>query len=225
VNGRPPLAFRLAGRIARARVLRWRGRAQRLLALLLRGLLRLEVEGLERIPRQGPVIFSANHLSSLDLPIFLAIAGRPDFTGIMGAEVLAKPGRLRLIPLFAEIIFAPRGARDLVLQEAGRALARGDLIGILPEGACSATGAMGRAYTGVAHLSARSGVPVLAGAWYGQERLAANLRRLRRTTVRVRIGPTLSLRASTEEEAQRETDRLMRAIAALLPEGYRGPYA
>jgi len=208
----------------RARMLRWRARAHRALAALLRLILRVEVEGLESIPREGPVIFAANHLSSLDLPLFLSVARRPDFTGIMGAEVLAKPGRLRLIPLFCDIIFAPRGQRDLVLQDAARALARGDLIGILPEGACSRTGSMGRAYTGVARLSAHSGVPVLAGAWHGQERLWANLRRFRRTAVHIRIGPTLTLRASTDAEAQAETDRLMRAVAGLLPPEYRGLY-
>jgi len=220
-----PLGFRLAERMDRARVLRWRARAHRLLAALLRLVVRLEVEGLENIPRRGPVIFAANHLSSLDLPLFLSMAGRPDFTGIMGAEVLAKPARLRLIPLFCDIIFAPRGQRDAVLEEASRALARGDLIGILPEGACSRTGAMGRAYPGVARLAAHSGVPVLAGAWYGQERLGANLRRLRRTRVRIRIGPRLALRASSDAEAQAETDRLMRAVATLLPPEYRGFYA
>jgi 1-acyl-sn-glycerol-3-phosphate acyltransferase len=217
-----PLTFRLAAGMDRARLLRWRARAHRLLALVLRLIVRVEASGLEAIPREGPAIFAANHVNSLDLPLFLSLGLRADFTGIMGAEVLGKPGRLRLIPLFCDIVFAPRGAADLVLAEAADALARGDIIGILPEGRCSETGVMGPAYNGVARLSARSGVRVVAGAWYGQERLAANLRRLRRTTVRIQVGPAMALRASTDEEAQRETDRLMRAIAALLPPAYRG---
>ena len=221
----PPLTFRLAARIERARLLRWRARAHRLLSFLLRLVVRLEVSGLENIPRHGPVIFAANHVNSLDLPLFLSVCPRPDFTGIMGDEVRSKPGRLRLVPLFCEIIFAPRGARESVLEGAVRALERGDLIGILPEGVCSGTGVMGRAYSGVAHLSARSGVPVTVGAWHGQEALASNLRRLRRTTVRLRIGPAIALQAATPEQAREETERLMRTVASMLPAPYRGIYA
>ena len=219
-----PLAFRLAARVGRGRLLRWRARAHRLLGFLLGLIVRVEVSGLENIPPRGPVIFAANHVNSLDLPLFLSISPRPDFTGIMGDEVRGKPGRLRLIPFFCDIIFAPRGARESVLEDAVRALARGDLIGLLPEGTCSGTGVMGKAYSGVALLSARSGVPVVVGAWYGQEQIAANLRRLRRTTVRIRIVPAMPLEGASAEQAQEETDRLMRAVASMLPPSYRGIY-
>jgi len=69
----PPLTFRLAARIERARLLRWRARAHRLLSFLLRLVVRLEVSGLENIPRHGPVIFAANHVNSA-LPVRLPAA-------------------------------------------------------------------------------------------------------------------------------------------------------
>ena len=85
---------------------------------------------------------------------------------------------------------------------------------------------------GAAYLAVRSGAPVLPTACLGTERIAANLRRLRRTPVRLIIGPVfgpLAVDESLSKAQRRERldelgHEMMRHMAALLPPENRGPY-
>jgi hypothetical protein len=69
---------------------------------------------------------------------------------------------------------------------------------------------------------------VLPVAFTGTEHFLSNLRRWRRSTVRMAIGKPFRLdpasRAADPEELRRDTTRIMAAIADLLPESYRGAY-
>jgi 1-acyl-sn-glycerol-3-phosphate acyltransferase len=78
----------------------------------------------------------------------------------------------------------------------------------------------------VGYLAARAGVPVVPMAAWGQERLGHSWRRLRRAPVRVRFGPPLVFGSVTpsRRELREYSDTVMRAIAAQLPERYRGVY-
>ena len=87
-------------------------------------------------------------------------------------------------------------------------------------------------YKRQAYLAVRSGAPVLPTACLGTERIAANLRRLRRTPVRLIIGPVfgpLVVDESLSKTERRERldelgHEMMRHMAALLPPENRGPY-
>jgi hypothetical protein len=67
-------------------------------------------------------------------------------------------------------------------------------------------------------------VPV---AVFGQERISASARRLRRAPVRIRIAPPIAPFDSepTAHALRAWTDRLMTEIARRLPAAYRGVYA
>jgi 1-acyl-sn-glycerol-3-phosphate acyltransferase len=84
-----------------------------------------------------------------------------------------------------------------------------------------------QAFTGVAYLAHRAGVPTVPVAVYGQERIVESCRRLRRAPVTVEIGTPIPAPSgeATAEVLRAHTDRVMLAIARLLPPEYRGRYA
>jgi 1-acyl-sn-glycerol-3-phosphate acyltransferase len=132
------------------------------------------LEGLDRIPPEGPSIVAGNHLSYLD-PLahgyFVDKAGRrPRF--LAKQELFDKPivgTALR----GAGQIPVRRGAGDASpLEEAKRALREGEVVVIYPEGTSTTTDpgfSPGRGKTGAVRLSLATGVPIIPVAtWGGQ---------------------------------------------------------
>lgn len=194
-----------------------------LLVVLFRLLVRLSVEGLENLPAGGAYILAANHLHALDPAIGLLLVPRR-VVGV-AKEKWNRPPYRWLLRAMSDVVFIGRSNRRAF--DAMRAeLATGGVVAILPEGTRSPTRAMVAGQRGVAVLAAHSQVPVVpAGAW-GQELAASSWKGARRVPVRVRIGrpvPPPPAGADKRELAQ-YTDELMLAIAALLPEPYRGVY-
>jgi 1-acyl-sn-glycerol-3-phosphate acyltransferase len=107
-------------------------------------------------------------------------------------------------------------------------LARGRPIALFPEGTRSRNGILAEARPGAALLAMRSGAPLLPVAITGTERIFPGRSRIpHRTRVTVRIGETFSLphqpQGRLDRAALKEgSDRIMREIAALLPEWQRG---
>jgi 1-acyl-sn-glycerol-3-phosphate acyltransferase len=85
---------------------------------------------------------------------------------------------------------------------------------------------------GAAYLAVRSGAPVLPTAFLGTEKILTNVRRLRRTPVKMIIGPVfgpLVIDPSLPKAERRERldelgHEMMRHMAALIPPENRGPY-
>lgn len=134
---------------------------------------RLHHEGLDRIPRSGPVLIACNHISYLD-PLTngeaVERAGRrPRF--------LAKRELFR-IPLVGTVlrgagqIPVARGTRDRSsLEHAKAALARGEAIVVYPEGTVTtrADRLPMEAKTGTVRLALEAGVPILPMASWGSQ--------------------------------------------------------
>jgi 1-acyl-sn-glycerol-3-phosphate acyltransferase len=132
------------------------------------------LEGLDRIPSEGPLIVAGNHLSYLD-PLahgyFVDAAGRhPRF--LAKQELFDKPV-VGTVLRGAGQIPVRRGAGDASpLEEAQRALNEGEVVVIYPEGTTTTTNAdfsPGPGKTGAVRLSLATGVPILPVAtWGGQ---------------------------------------------------------
>ncbi len=202
---------------------------QRLLRLLFRWLTRVEVTGLEHIPRQGRAILATNHLSRLDPPLIFVVVDREDLTALAAKKYRRVP-LLRQLLEAADVIWLDRSAPDAkALRQALAHLRRGGLLGIAPEGTRSPTQALQRGKPGVAYLAAMAEAPVIPVAIWGTEGWYRHWLRLRRPRLRVRIGPPLRLgpmpRQGRDQWLQERTDQIMAHIAALLPPPYRGVYA
>ncbi len=187
----------------------------------------LQAEGLERIPRHGPVILVINHINFLD-PLLAYLFTPRYVVGFTKEESFQES----LAPLFHFVGAIPvrRGTVDrTALQRALAVLERGEALLISPEGTRSGHGRLQQAKTGVVLLALASGAPLLPMAIWGQERFWQNLRRLRRTRVWIRVGHPFYLRADGERLSRREREAILREVmgqlAALLPPPYRGVYA
>ena len=132
------------------------------------------LEGLEKIPAEGPVIVAGNHLSYVD-PLahgyFVVKAGRrPRF---LAKQELFDARFIGTVLRGARQISVERGTGDRSpLEDAGRAVERGEVVVIYPEGTTTTTHedfSPRRGKTGAVRLSVATGVPILPVAtWGGQ---------------------------------------------------------
>ena len=194
----------------------------------------MRVDGLDRVPRSGAFILVANHLSNLDPLIVGATCG--DLNGRL-IHFMAKVEMIHW-PLIgwlatqAGVFFVRRGEGDRAAQrKALEHLAAGRPVGVFPEGHRSRVGRLQPGQAGAALLAMRSGAPLLPVGIAGTDGIFPGHARFpHRSAVRVRIGEPFSLPPYPSGRIDRAelgagTERIMRSIAALLPESYRGHYA
>ncbi len=194
--------------------------------LLVRLLTRLRVEGLENIPRQGPMIVVSNHLHHLDVPIMGTAL--PFHAFALAAEKYQKHLFFGTILRMASAIYIQRGEVDRqALRQASNVLEDGLVLAIAVEGTRSRSGALSEGKMGAAYLAARVDVPIVPVVTWGTENIIPAWFRLRRAEVTVRFGQPLRFPAGRARTAELEarTDEIMATLASLLPEAYRGVYS
>jgi len=188
---------------------------------------RFDIDGVDRIPAEGPAIVVANHRSYFDpLALGATFARRGRAVRFLGKKELFDA------PVVGTVARALGGIRvdrasgsDDPLVEAAAALAAGELVAILPQG----TIPRGRAFFdpelkgrwGAARLAAQAKVPVVPIGLWGTEMVWPRADRVPRVwnlahppTVRVRVGEPVPLKLRS---AEADTRRIMAAISALLP--------
>ena len=198
--------------------------SRRILVIVLRLLIRLEVEGMENIPRTGAFILTANHLHWLDPPIGLLLVPRR-VLGIVKDKWQKPPFNWLLAGLGDVVFIGPSNRHGLL--EAVKFLQAGEVVAILPEGTRSRTRALGKGRSGVALLATHAPAPIIPAVSYGQEQATRYWKRLRRVPVHVRIGSLIELPPgkADKEQLQIYTDQIMIELARMLPPEYRGVYA
>jgi 1-acyl-sn-glycerol-3-phosphate acyltransferase len=188
---------------------------------------RWRFEGIETIPRTGPVLIACNHVSYLD-PVINAYgvvkAGRtPRFLAkheLFGVPILGRVLRAtRQIPV-------RRGTRDRApLESAERALAAGEVVVVYPEGTVTdrPDHLPMRGKTGVVRLALASGLPVIPMASWGshpvwQRSGPGSLRPGR--PLWVKVGEPIDVRVVGPEpggdELRAATDEVMAALTAVV---------
>jgi len=191
------------------------------------------VLGIEHAPRSGPYILVANHCSNLDPPFIGAAVGHGTGRVIhfMAKEEIRHWPLVGWLARSSGVFFVRRGESDRGAQRIALAhLAAGRPIGIFPEGTRSRDGVLREAKSGVALLAIRSGATLLPVGISGSGRIFPGRSRWpHRTRVDIRVGAPFSLAAQPEGridriELERGTEKIMREIAALLPDGQRGRF-
>ncbi|MGB0515108.1 MAG: 1-acyl-sn-glycerol-3-phosphate acyltransferase, partial [Wenzhouxiangellaceae bacterium] len=130
--------------------------------------------GAERVPQTGPALIVCNHLSFMDPLIVGGTIPRP-IRFVMTHEIYNIRGLTWLFKLAGAIPVAPRKVDPKLMarafDEVDAALARGELVGIFPEGGLSRDGEVGAFRGGISEILARRPVPVvpmaLEGLWGG----------------------------------------------------------
>ena len=199
--------------------------------LLLKSLLRIfgdwEVNGKENVPRKGALIIVANHISDIDAGILNAsIPRRVEF--MAKADLFQKPIISQFFRAYGAFPINESGKEFYSINHSLHILNRNGAIGIFPEGAKNPT-ALGQAMLGSAMISIMSGAPILPVGITGTESVGDGIRIFYpKGTFRINIGKPFyapvvrGKRLRTNVETT--TDIIMKQIAALLPECYRGVY-
>jgi 1-acyl-sn-glycerol-3-phosphate acyltransferase len=205
--------------------------------LVTSSLTRVRLEGdLDAIPREGPVILAANHISNAD-PV------------IIGAWLTPRLGRrihwLGKREMFdwpivgwaarnGGVVPVDRGGADVeAFRMAARVLEAGGVLVVFPEGTRSPTGELQPPKDGLALLALRTGATIVPIGVSNTDRFWPKGRKIPRPGghATMRIGEPFKLADLLPPEIDRKsakrlaTTLIMRRIAALLDPRHRGPYA
>jgi 1-acyl-sn-glycerol-3-phosphate acyltransferase len=201
-----------------------------MIRLALGALTRLEILGRENLPPGGPLILVANHFSFID-PLAMIRSTPWPLEFLAGAHMPNAPAVVTWIPKVWGVFPVHRGSVSRsALRAAERVLAQNGVLGIFPEGGNWAT-VLRPARPGAAYLAARSGAPILPIGIDGLVDVFPRLRRGGRAKVTIRIGQQFGpFQVNGSGQERREQldaigHRMMRKIAALIPEERRGHYS
>lgn len=180
---------------------------------------RWDVRGEENIPKSGPVVLVANHVSYWDPPVVgCAVRRKVHF---MAKEELFRVPFLKLLLPHLECFPVKRGKADMgALRTALKYLGNGEVLGIFPEGTRSKTREIQAFEQGAALIAIKGGATVIPIALLGTpEAFPASLR----GHIRVRIGEPLLYKELegtkiTNEHLERVNNEIADKIKTLLKE-------
>ncbi len=207
-----------------------RGILRVLIRAALASLSRLEIIGRENLPPGGPLIVIGNHFSFID-PVAMIRACPWPLEFLAGARMPNAPRIVTWIPALWGVFPVYRGAVSRkALRSAEQVLQQDGVMGVFPEAGNWAT-VLRPARPGAAYLAARTGAPILPIGLDGLTEVFPSLRHGRRAAVTIRIGRVFGPFKPEHERGNRREhldmigERMMREIAALIPEERRGHYA
>jgi 1-acyl-sn-glycerol-3-phosphate acyltransferase len=180
------------------------------------------VNGLENIPRKGPIIIAANHSSYFDFICFIAVCPRKIY--YLAAEKFYKSRFWRpLVRLTGQIkVERQTGDKTEAIEKANSILERGDILGIYPEGTRSADGEIHKPFIGVARFALKNKVSVVPVGIKGTFEVLPRQKSLPKfkKIVEINIGKSMDFSQYFGQEENKEvlnkiTNEIMAEIADL----------
>lgn len=184
----------------------------------------VEATGVSRIPAEGPAVLAGNHVSYFD-PLVLSLAARHRGRWVRylaKRELFGWPATHWALSTMGHIPVDRRGDAAASLVAALRALRRGEVVGVYPEGTISRTLVPLGGKTGAARLALVSRAPLVPVAVWGGQRLRTRGHPgapLRGIALTCRIGAPVGYEKG--ETPSVVTERLMGRIRALADEAAR----
>ena len=176
---------------------------------------RVEVAGVDVLPRSGPVLLVANHDSQTDpLAIGVAARHRRQIRALAKRSLWDKPGLGRILDGMGQIPIERAAGDADALVNAVAALRRGSCIGVFPEGTIS-VGRRLRARSGIGRLALE--VPEARLVCATVEGTPDFARFPKRPRVRVRFFDPASGQTDPSESAAGLAQRLLDELRALAP--------
>jgi len=172
---------------------------------------RVEVSGLEHIPKDRAVVFTPNHQGDYDIPIMLTVLDRP-YPFVAKIEADKIPLVRSWMRLFDCVFLDRKNTRQALnaLREAGELLQRGESVIVFPEGTRSRGDGIGEFKPGAFRMAIKTGAPIVPVVIDGSYRIMeANHNLMKPGVVRVTFLPPV------------ETVGLDRAAQKALPDEIR----
>jgi 1-acyl-sn-glycerol-3-phosphate acyltransferase len=190
---------------------------------------RLQVEGRENVPATGGVVIASNHPGGIDIFVLGYASPRQIY-------YMAKQELYEITPVLSFLLLeigafpVRRGQQDMrALATSVRLLRQGKMLGMFPEGTRDRDQGLTQGRNGAVRIAMQANAPVVPVALIGLSTLNRHwYNPLRRPHVTVRFGEPIYFskdEAITSEMLQERTDKVMTAIAEMLPEELRGIYA
>lgn len=213
-------------------------RALRALLLgLSKVLVRLKIQGLENVPREGGIIVVGNHLHNAD-PIFISIACPRPLHYMAKKELMDVPVLGRILRWAGSFPINRGNVDRTAIRRATATVEQGIALGMFPEGSRSRSMKIERVLPGAGLVALQGKVAIVPAAITGTERLPFNGTKQHRKGdapfpdpghrgVRIIFGKPIHIPETIDGKrttASAATDFLMRRVAEMLPEAYRGIY-
>jgi 1-acyl-sn-glycerol-3-phosphate acyltransferase len=190
----------------------------------------LQVEGLEKVPRTGPVLVVGNHIATLDPPLTGALIKRFDVYYMAKSEYFEKRMQRWIFKGYNAFPVVRHSADRTSLKQALAILRGGHVLMMYPEGTRSADLQLHRPYAGAGFLARKSGAPIVPVAVWGSEGVLPKGASWPRHDSRVHItfGDPFLLPERNDDGTlmthQQSADYMLAQVAAMLPEKYRGVF-
>lgn len=189
-----------------------------------------KVEGVENVPRHGPLIVCPNHTGTIDPPLVPAFLPRADSWSMAKSEYFRGAVLRWLFTSYHAFPVVRHTADRAALRKSFDLLKAGHALVIYPEGTRIDSGGLAAPEPGAGFIAQSCRCPVLPVALTGtRECLPKGKLWPRRVPVTVRFGKpflVLQRRANGERVSHQEAaDAIMLAIAALLPAEKRGAFS
>lgn len=188
--------------------------------------LRLETEGVDHVPADGPAVVAANHVGFLDF-MTIAAAGRERGRNIrflcrhdVWSSRVARRAMtgMRHVPV-------DRSAPAAAYLTARRLLREGEVVAVFPEAGISHSYTVRSLMVGAAALARETGAPLVPAVQWGTQLVASPGRRpsaRRGRRVDLRFVPSVEVPAGADLRAV--TDSLGHTLTAALEELQRRPH-
>lgn len=199
----------------------------------MKGLLSLDVSGVENVPTTGPVILAANHRSFTD-SIFIPYVLKRKVVFVAKAEYFDSVKTRWIFKATGQIPVRRDGGDAAVraLLSAKEVLDRGEIFAIYPEGTRTRDGFIHRGHTGVARLAIDSNAALIPIGLVGTENVQATNEKFPRfgKKVGIHFGEPINVHKYRDAldsglALRNLTDELMYEIFRLCNYGYVDTYS
>lgn len=188
------------------------------------------LEGIENIPREGPLIVCPNHTGTIDPPMVPAFLPRSDSWSMAKSEYFRKTFTRWLFHRYHAFPVVRHTADRAALRRSFDLLKAGQVLIMYPEGTRIDAGVLGAPEPGAGFIAQKAGCPVIPVGLTGtRECLPKGALWPRRVRVTVRFGKPFVVRTrrpdGTRISHEEASETIMLAIAEVLPDQQRGLFA
>lgn len=193
--------------------------------------------GLEKLENiQRPTIFICNHLSNSDGLVLSKTLKSVDPTFVAGVKLSNNSFTSLGMNVVKTTNIKPNSADKDGIKKIINLIKQGESLLIFPEGTRSRVGSLIEAKKGIVLIAKMTGAPIVPIGIYGTEKLLPinkegdmGAEKFNNAEVYINIGDQFEFPKKEKEQDKKEyeeyaTDYIMRKIAALLPEEYKGVY-